>query len=53
MFDFFSGGIISQAPCRAQSGKGAALIGFDVEDAQAFAPSGTRSARAESAGRSG
>jgi hypothetical protein len=53
MFDLFSGGVISQASCRAQSGKGAALIGFDVEDAQAYASSGTRLARAESAGREG
>jgi hypothetical protein len=53
MFDFFSGGVISQASCRAQSGKGAALIGLDAEDAQAYASSGTRSPRTEGAGREG
>jgi hypothetical protein len=53
MFDFFSGGVISQTPCRLQSGEDAALIGFDTEDALAYAPSGTRSARAESTEREG
>jgi hypothetical protein len=30
--------------------QGAALIGFDMKDAQAFAPSGSRAARAETSG---
>jgi hypothetical protein len=41
-------GIIGQAACDTQSGKGTALIGFDMKDAHACAPSGSRPARAES-----
>jgi len=48
MLDLFSAGVIRQAASSAQSSKGAALIGFDMEDAQPFAPSISRSARAES-----
>jgi hypothetical protein len=43
-------GIIGQAACDTQSGKSTALIGFDMKDAQAFAPSGPRAAGAQSSG---
>jgi hypothetical protein len=51
MLDLLSAGVIRQAPCCAQSGDDAALIGFDMENGHASPPSGPRSTRAESAGR--
>jgi hypothetical protein len=51
LFDFFSSGVISQSASSAQRRNDAALIGFDVEDAQTYAPSGAGSARTESTGR--
>jgi hypothetical protein len=53
MFDLRPAGLISQSASSAQRRNDAALIGFDMEDAQAYAPSGPRSARTESANRNG
>jgi hypothetical protein len=51
MFDLFRAGIIGEPVSSAQSSKGAALIGFYMEDAHACTSPGSRPARAESSGR--